>query len=128
MLIIGLLHLLFLPCRPNMTICSITFRQQTSLLKETVMKLGFIVYLFIYNVPKKYVYNTSPLLTFILMGKLALNYARSSRTQRPIKFDSTVFFGVREGLADRCGRAVCGCSLTGIVDSKTAGDMDVCLL
>ena len=46
-LIIRLLHLLFLPCRPNMTICSSIFRQWTSLINKTVMKLGFIVYLFI---------------------------------------------------------------------------------
>jgi hypothetical protein len=46
-LIIRLLHLLFLPCRPNMTICSGTFRQWTSSINKTVMKLGFIVYFFI---------------------------------------------------------------------------------
>jgi hypothetical protein len=40
------------------------------------------------------------------MGKLALDYARSSGTQGLIKCDSTVFFGVKEGLADPCGRAV----------------------
>jgi len=61
--------------------------------------------------PKKYVYNASPLFTFILMGKLSLNYARSSGTQRLIKCDSAVFFGVGEGLADPHGRAVSGVGL-----------------
>jgi hypothetical protein len=45
------------------------------------------------------------------MGKLALNYARSSGTQRLVKCDSTVYFGGREGLADPCGRAVSGVGL-----------------
>jgi hypothetical protein len=53
----------------------------------------------------------SPPLTFILIAKLALNYARFSGTQRLIKCDSTVFFGVRERQADPCGRAVSGLGL-----------------
>jgi len=56
-------------------------------------------------------FTTHPHYLHLSLWENALNYARSSGTQRLIKCHSTVFFEVREGMADSCGRAVSGVGL-----------------